>query len=278
MKRIIATAAAIVTLAGGGVATAGAASAAPSHPGHTRPHHHPNPYLNHCWAVIKGSTRDAVMDAVWDRAIPGAGKVLSVTRTGNDIRVKYLKMVNGKWDVVNDTFELGRIAADIVSEVPGGEALGSASSIAIGCAQAAFVWDYNLGVQTGAWLRGWIQQNDPALAGQLGISTQPKPPRTAALPAPTLDTPADGQNMPLSRPWIFQVNTYPGASGYLFGFFQNGRMVWENNRDEHHLSGTEYTLSSTALSKIKPGHVEVWVRALVNGQWTNAYIMGINAY
>ena len=77
---------------------------------------------------------------------------------------------------------------------------------------------------------------------------------------------------------MFKVTAVPGASGYLFGFFQGGALVWENYRDEATLSGTEYAIwpGTTGHSRFRAGDADVWVRALVGGRWTDARIITIH--
>lgn len=95
------------------------------------------------------------------------------------------------------------------------------------------------------------------------------------LPQPVVsrfEYPLDGQTIDYTGDYSFKVEPVEGADGYLWGFFQNGEMVWENKRDEQQLSGNEYEIlaGSEAHSKFVPGELEVWVRATVNGQWTDA--------
>jgi len=91
--------------------------------------------------------------------------------------------------------------------------------------------------------------------------------------------PVDGQilNYGNGHWYMFKVTSVPGASGYLWGFFQNGVMVWENYRDEGQLHGVRYDIgpSHPAYGILQPGAVTVMVRALVNGQWTNAAVITI---
>ena len=81
--------------------------------------------------------------------------------------------------------------------------------------------------------------------------------------------------------WLFvdvlKVKSIPSAEGFLWGFFQNGVMVWENLRDQGTLSTNEYGIhpGTPAYSKFVPGSVQVWVRALIAGQWTDAAIITI---
>jgi len=99
----------------------------------------------------------------------------------------------------------------------------------------------------------------------------------AAAPGPRFDYPRDGQALDTEGDYLFQVGAVPGASGYLWGFFQNGRMVWENQRNEGGLSGRNYGLraGSPGWKALKQGEVEVWCRAYVNNQWTDATVIRI---
>jgi hypothetical protein len=94
---------------------------------------------------------------------------------------------------------------------------------------------------------------------------------------PSYICPLDQQTLAFGSAYTFRVTSVVGASGYLFGFFQNGAMVWENYRDEGHLSGTEYSIlpRTRAHASFHSGQVDVWVRALVNGAWTDARIITI---
>jgi WD40 repeat protein len=105
--------------------------------------------------------------------------------------------------------------------------------------------------------------------------TQVNPP---GMNAPgSFEYPIDGQVLSYEGDYMFKVTPVEGANGYLWGFFQNGVMVWENMRDEGELSGNEYVIveGSFAHSKFVSGNLEVWVRASVNGQWTEPTIITI---
>lgn len=95
---------------------------------------------------------------------------------------------------------------------------------------------------------------------------------------PTIVSPVNGQTLGCAGAYLFKVNPVAGASGYLYGFFQNGTMVWENLRDEGQLSGTEYGIQpgTRAHADFSDGPVQVWIRAYVNNQWTNATVITIN--
>ena len=102
-----------------------------------------------------------------------------------------------------------------------------------------------------------------------------RPPTTVV---PSFIYPVDGQVLDYEGSYLFKVKPVPGAQGYLWGFFQNGEMVWENFRDEGVLSGDEYGIhpGTLANSRFVPGPVEVWVRASINGQWTDAAVITIH--
>lgn len=72
---------------------------------------------------------------------------------------------------------------------------------------------------------------------------------------------------------MFKVNPVAGASGYLFGLFQDGVMTYENYRDTRTLSSNgEFALweNNPAHAKFHSGDIKVMVRALINNQWTDA--------
>lgn len=116
-----------------------------------------------------------------------------------------------------------------------------------------------------------------AVALTVVLASAASPPALAASPGPIFVYPTDGQTLDYGS-LFFKVNPVEGASGYLYGFFQNGNAVWENYHDEHTLSGTEYSIAadSPGHRAIHPGALQVWVRALVDGQWTDATIININ--
>lgn len=89
--------------------------------------------------------------------------------------------------------------------------------------------------------------------------------------------PVDGQILDYEGSYLFKVTPVEGADGYLWGFFQNGVMVWENLRDEGELSGVEYGIyeGSFAHSQFTSGYVEVWVRASIYGEWTEPTVITI---
>jgi competence ComEA-like helix-hairpin-helix protein len=102
-----------------------------------------------------------------------------------------------------------------------------------------------------------------------------KPPKPIV---PVFVYPVDGQVLDYEGSYLFKVKPVPSAEGFLWGFFQNGEMVWENYRDEGILSGDEYGIhpGTLAHSRFVPGPLEVWVRASINGQWTDATVITIH--
>lgn len=72
---------------------------------------------------------------------------------------------------------------------------------------------------------------------------------------------------------MFKVYPVEGADGYLWSFYQNGVLVWDNLRDEGGLSGIVYSIwsGSEAHQRFIPGETEVWVRASGNGKWTDIF-------
>lgn len=93
------------------------------------------------------------------------------------------------------------------------------------------------------------------------------------LVAPAMVYPQDRQILDLEGAYMFKITQTPGASGYLFGLFQDGLMVYENYRDTQTLSPNgEFVLreSNPAHARFHAGAVTVMIRGLVNGQWTEA--------
>lgn len=108
----------------------------------------------------------------------------------------------------------------------------------------------------------------------------PRPALAAPPPGsgPTFVYPSNGETLPYSSSLVFEVRPIADATGYLWGFFQQGKAVWENYQNERVLSGTKYRIDpgTAAHNAIQPGALQVWVRALVNEKWTDATILDIN--
>lgn len=104
-------------------------------------------------------------------------------------------------------------------------------------------------------------------------TSYPKPSIFPIMRAPEMIYPIDGQTLDLEGAYMFKVTKVAGASGYLFGLFQDGVMVYENYRDNKTLSSDgEFALweSNPFHAKFHEGVVKVMIRALVNNQWTDA--------
>jgi pimeloyl-ACP methyl ester carboxylesterase len=95
---------------------------------------------------------------------------------------------------------------------------------------------------------------------------------------PVFVYPVNGQTLDYEGAYLFKVQPIASAQGFLWGFFQNGVMVWENLRDEGTLSTNEYGILEGSLghSKFSLGDVDVWVRASINGAWTDATVITIH--
>lgn len=99
------------------------------------------------------------------------------------------------------------------------------------------------------------------------------PVSTSSLGAPEMVYPQNGQTLDLEGAYMFKVKPISGASGYSFGFSQNGTQIFENQRDIGKLSPDgEFAIweSDPAHAKFKAGEVKVSIRALVNNSWSDA--------
>lgn len=105
----------------------------------------------------------------------------------------------------------------------------------------------------------------------LGIGTTA--PTSITVSAPEIMYPGDGHTLDLEGAYMFKVKLVAGASGYLFGLFQDGEMIYENWRNDKTLS-TDGELavweSNPFHGKFHTGEVKVMVRAQINGQWSDA--------
>ena len=122
-------------------------------------------------------------------------------------------------------------------------------------------------VQAGP-LEGWcsakyISENNQA---STGASEQ------TPLPAPSFEYPFDGQALDVEGTYLFKVHPIEGADGYIWGFSQDGVLLWENQRDEHHLSSNEYAIlqDTRAHDVFVVGDVQVSVRAVKSGTRSDA--------
>ena len=89
--------------------------------------------------------------------------------------------------------------------------------------------------------------------------------------APVFDYPIQGQILGYGGSYIFRVNPIANAQEYSWKFIQNGVLVWDNTMDEEPIATNEYGIhpDSVAHTKFVTGAVQVRVRALVDGQWTD---------
>ncbi len=90
--------------------------------------------------------------------------------------------------------------------------------------------------------------------------------------APTFVYPANGNSLNYGGDYLFKLHPVEGADGYLWGFKQDGLLMWENQRDEGRVSSDEYRIEAGTLAhaRLHPGAVEVLVRARICGAWTAA--------
>lgn len=100
---------------------------------------------------------------------------------------------------------------------------------------------------------------------------------SAAEPGPKMVFPVNGATLRTEGSYLFKVVPVPRSTGYLYGFFQDGKPVWENWSHEHVLSGPEYAMpvGSAAHAAVQPGKLQLWVRALVDANWTDATIVDL---
>jgi hypothetical protein len=95
---------------------------------------------------------------------------------------------------------------------------------------------------------------------------------------PEFNYPVNGQTLDYEGHYIFEVKPVNGATGFLWGFEQNGQLIWENWRDEGKLNDTGYriTPNTAAHNKFSPGPVKVIVRAQIDGKWSEAQVITIH--
>lgn len=124
-----------------------------------------------------------------------------------------------------------------------------------------------------------LGQPAPILAVSNTITVSTPTPAPIPMPgAPEMVYPQNGQTLDLEGAYMFKVKPVAGASGYLFGLFQNNVMVYENYRDNKTLSSNgEFVLgtSNPFHAKFQAGKVDVMIRAMVNGRWSDARTINI---
>jgi len=123
------------------------------------------------------------------------------------------------------------------------------------------------------------QYNYPNYLVLLPWEEIPIPSSMPIVAAPTMIYPQDNQTIDLEGAYLFKVKPAEGATGYLFGLFQDNVMVYENYRDSKTLSSNgEFALweANPAHVKFHQGNIKVMIRALVNKQWTDAREITVN--
>jgi hypothetical protein len=121
-----------------------------------------------------------------------------------------------------------------------------------------------------------------------GVGVASAVPATAAEPGPRWITPHDGDVVPYPNDLVFEVAPVGGSVGYLYGFFENGKPVWENYANERHLDGTQYVLPRNGEGHRALGSgaawrvswpLQIWVRGYIregsNYHWTEASIINV---
>jgi Type IV secretory system Conjugative DNA transfer len=91
--------------------------------------------------------------------------------------------------------------------------------------------------------------------------------------------PADKQIVGVQAPWRFKVQPIPNAEGFSWGIFQNGVKLSE--RITRGTRGNEYEIypGDVNHSQIVLAHpIEVQVRGLIAGKWTDPTIITVRAY
>lgn len=175
------------------------------------------------------------------------------------------------------TDENGKVYAKIISKVPGTRQIYAESNF-----PSDFYGGYHKSYDVVLNYRGVSASSSPipTIIPVPAPSVKPVPmPSTYPMPgAPKMIYPQNGQVLDLEGAYMFKVTQVSNASGYLFGLFQDGQMVYENYRDNRVLSSDgEFAVweNNPYHSKFHEGPVEVWVRAYVNNQWTDARIITI---
>lgn len=111
----------------------------------------------------------------------------------------------------------------------------------------------------------------------------------AAEPGPPWITPHDGDTLVYLNDLHFEVGAIPNSVGYLYGFFENGVRVWENEANQHRLDGTTYDLPKgspgyRALGSGARGQpswpLQLWVRGYISDggghyHWSEADIINV---
>lgn len=103
----------------------------------------------------------------------------------------------------------------------------------------------------------------------------------APVTVPTVSSPQSGASWSPGSPVVIQE--VAGATGYLVGFIRARQLIHENYRDENRSLATTtgaggtrvYRVSVAAQNKFTAGLMYIYVRALVNNQWTDAAVVPV---
>jgi hypothetical protein len=116
----------------------------------------------------------------------------------------------------------------------------------------------------------------------LGVVIGTDAPAGAAEPGPKWLDPRNGDQLSATSKVSLQVAAMPGADWYLYGFFENGRMVWESWASEHLKATTRYTLPdagrqalAAAANGKKSWPVQLWARGYLHDHWSEASIITV---
>ncbi len=114
-------------------------------------------------------------------------------------------------------------------------------------------------------------------------STFTRTPRPTIVPLSALRvtfiSPDEGATFDYNGDYYFEVEPIQNIDGFLWGFFQNGQMIWENGRDGGSpFSSNQYTIAAgtEAHDRFEIGSAEVWVRAGRDGDWSEAAILSFS--
>lgn len=134
-----------------------------------------------------------------------------------------------------------------------------------------------VGSQIISWTKFWPQENcyelNPPSDPPTALPPTDIPPTAVPRPNPAVFVyPVHGQELGYSGDYLFMVEPMDGVDGFLWSFFQDGGLVWENQRDEGSLSSNQYGIyaQTAAHDRFHPGNVEVVVYVIAHGQWSEA--------
>lgn len=104
-------------------------------------------------------------------------------------------------------------------------------------------------------------------------------PVSAPITIPVIIYPQNTQTLDLEGSYMFKIEPIEGASGYLFGLFQNNVLIYENWRDDKILSSDgKFNLSANHPfhAKFTAGPMKVMIRTQINNKWSDAKTITVN--